>query len=68
MSALGQAVVGPVIEVVAKATAAVHGGVQAEDRPGGRRMQDVGRGRGVAATGGARTSGTRAGILTIDSD
>src|SRR2546425_1204392 len=29
--------------------AAVHGGVQAEDRPGGRRLQDAGRGRGVAA-------------------
>src|SRR6266446_7315618 len=32
--------------------AAVHGGVQAEDRPGGRRLQDAGRGRGAAATGG----------------
>src|SRR2546428_12781633 len=30
--------------------AAVHGGVQAEDRPGGRRLQGPGRGRGVAAT------------------
>src|SRR5207244_8258091 len=29
--------------------AAVHGGVQAEDRPGGRRLQDAGRDRGVAA-------------------
>ena len=29
--------------------AAVHGGVQAEYRTGGRRVQDVGRGRGVAA-------------------
>src|SRR5881296_598000 len=29
--------------------AAVHGGVQTEDRPGGRRLQDAGRGRGVAA-------------------
>src|SRR3989442_14618477 len=33
--------------------AAVPGGVQTEDRPGGRRLQDAGRGRGVAATGGA---------------
>src|SRR5437899_8513803 len=33
--------------------AAVHGGVQAEDRPGGRRLQDAGRGWGVAAAGGA---------------
>src|SRR5213593_1741160 len=33
--------------------AAVHGGVQTEDRPGGRRLQDAGRGRGVAAAGGA---------------
>src|SRR2546422_9202766 len=32
--------------------AAVHGGVQAEDRPGGRRLQDAGRGWGVAAAGG----------------
>src|SRR5262245_60336031 len=31
---------------------AVHGGVQAEDRPGGRRLQDAGRGRSVAAAGG----------------
>src|SRR5712691_2700064 len=31
---------------------AVHGGVQAEDRPGGRRVQDAGRGRGVAAARG----------------
>src|SRR5207245_1159354 len=29
--------------------AAVHGGVQAGDRPGGRRLQDAGRDRGVAA-------------------
>src|SRR5713226_5908363 len=29
--------------------AAVHGGVQTEDRPGGRRLQDAGRDRGVAA-------------------
>src|SRR5713101_2490212 len=33
--------------------AAVHGGVQTEDRPGGRRLQDGGRDRGVAAAGGA---------------
>src|SRR5438445_9534438 len=33
--------------------ATVHGGVQTEDRPGGRRLQDAGRGRGVAAAGGA---------------
>src|SRR5436309_6719236 len=29
---------------------AFHGGVQAEDRPGGRRLQDAGRGRRVVAT------------------
>src|SRR6266851_8010142 len=33
--------------------AAVHGGVQAEDRSGGRRVQDAGRGQGVVAAGGA---------------
>src|SRR5438552_3083942 len=33
--------------------AAVLGRVQTEDRPGGRRLQDAGRGRGVAAAGGA---------------
>src|SRR3989442_53865 len=33
--------------------AAVHGGVQTEDRPGGRRLQDAGRDRGVAAAWGA---------------
>src|SRR5438445_13844139 len=32
--------------------AAVHGGVQTEDRPGGRRLQEAGRGRGVAAACG----------------
>jgi len=32
--------------------ATVHGGVQAEDRPGGRRLQGAGRRRGVAAPGG----------------
>src|SRR5437016_4337263 len=31
---------------------AVHRGVQAEDHPGGRRLQDTGRDRGAAATGG----------------
>src|SRR5437870_10996118 len=33
--------------------AAVLGRVQTEDRPGGRRLQDAGRGRGVVAAGGA---------------
>src|SRR2546425_6683070 len=32
--------------------AAVHGGVQAKDRSGGRRVQDARRGRGVVAAGG----------------
>src|SRR5206468_8385340 len=32
--------------------AAVLGGVQTEDRPGGRRLQDAGRDRGVVAAGG----------------
>src|SRR5437879_8137269 len=32
--------------------AAVHGGIQAEDRAGGRRVQDAGHRRGVAAAGG----------------
>src|SRR6266550_5520691 len=31
---------------------AVYGGVQTEDRPGGRRVQDAGRGRGVVAARG----------------
>src|SRR5712692_5325946 len=31
---------------------AVHGGVQAEDRSGGRRLQDARRGRSVAPSGG----------------
>ena len=31
---------------------AVHGGVQTEDRPGGRRLHDAGHRRGVIATGG----------------
>jgi hypothetical protein len=36
---IGQTLGGPAIEVVAKADApAVHDGVQAEDRPGGRRL------------------------------
>src|SRR2546428_722082 len=39
--------------------AAVHGGVQAEDRPGGRRLQDAGRGWGVAAAGGGAILGPR---------
>src|SRR5712691_13510192 len=34
-------------------TAAVHRGIQAGDRARGRRVQDVGRGRGVAAARGA---------------
>src|SRR5437867_8649540 len=33
--------------------AAVLGRVQTEDRPGGRRLQDAGRGRGVVAAEGA---------------
>src|SRR3989442_13890919 len=37
--------------------AAVPGGGQAEDRPGGRRLQDAGRGRGGAAAGGAGLRG-----------
>src|SRR6266511_2338272 len=33
--------------------AAVHGGVQTEERPGGRWLQDAGHGWGLAAAGGA---------------
>jgi hypothetical protein len=54
MSASEQARGGLAIEVVAKATRRrVHGRVQAEDRSGGRRVQDARRGRSVARSGGA---------------
>ena len=40
---IGQALGGPAIEVVAKGRASGSRGVQAEDRPGGRRLKEAGR-------------------------